>query len=512
MDVQMVSSNGSLLLGEHQQPLRHALNLARSYREDRVKGTAVHTARQVARCILDSVSDAVLILDRTKKVLNVNSAFCGLFGVQREQAVGHLVGEVEALRGAAKWFGTDPLPDVREHVMNGDVEGKPPRHLQVRASTYEDETGQCVGTVWVLRDVTAERHAEQSRQAFLAIVSHELRGPLSALRGFSEILLDRSLPDEKRQRFLRYINAQSIMLANIVSDLLDLSQLEVAGLTGLTFNRCSVEAICRAEAESAQRLTTIHDVDVSGLQHIPDIMGDERRVAQIVRNLLTNAVRFSPAGGAIEVACEANSRWAVITVRDHGIGLTPEQAARVLDKFFHHDVSTTAALGVGLSIVRQLVRCHGGAMWVETEPGVGTTARVALPLAEAQPLVLVVGSVYPSVSALAQEFAKAGWHVIQANAAEQGLIAARDELPSVTVLALPVGEQDRIAGKLFAEQCTADLLVLSLVDSGDALDVQRVGGGGRIETVKRETTPKDLVDRAIFLRQSRRTAVGLPLG
>lgn len=460
--------------------------------------------------ILLSVTDGLIVTDLHRRIVLANPAAQCIFSISSDAegpttldvAIGEeAANEVVPPTAAA----LHELPEVELEVMS---EGRKV-FLSARTATVYARNGDVLGYVTVFRDMTRSKELDAMKTEFVSTAAHELRTPLTTLCGFSEILLTRTVSETEQRRFLQYINKESVALASIVSDMLTISRLEMSGADVLRFTRCNLQQICAAEAEVAQRSTTAHHIDVTGLLPVPEVVGDEGRIGQIVRNVLSNAIKYSPKGGEIAVACEASSRWAIITVKDHGIGMTPEQVAHVFEKFYRADALTTAApgTGLGMSIVQQVVRHHGGAVWVESEPGVGTTVRVALPIAGVEPLALIVGQSYQSTEALAAAFSKDAWQAVVCETVEAGLATALQELPNVVVLALPMPEQQVMLRELSAEHRTGNLALLSLAEPADVVGIQRLWRGRRLEVVRRSATVEDIVRRASLLEGRRHSTV-----
>ncbi len=256
------------------------------------------------------------------------------------------------------------------------------RIMRARTSVIYDKTGRQTGIVTIIYDVTHEREMDRLKTEFISIAAHELRTPLTSIQGFSEILLTRSdLKEEEKKQFLSYINKQSKHLANIINTLLDISRIESG--KGLIFNkaRCNineiiVETVCYFKAFSQK-----HQFELKLPEEPVELMVDKERMRQVLENIISNAIKYSPEGGIIEVNGQLLEDHYQVSVKDQGIGIPPEHIEKIFDKFYRVDTSNTSVSGIGLgmSIVKDIVEAHGGRIWVESELGKGTTVIFTIP-------------------------------------------------------------------------------------------------------------------------------------
>jgi signal transduction histidine kinase len=222
---------------------------------------------------------------------------------------------------------------------------------------------------------------DRLKSEFVGIVAHDFRRPLMAIRGFAELVLEEpELSTESRQEFMRTVISETEHLALLANDTLLITQIETGQFS---FNFTEVDLgpfILDAVPLGLSEHSVLMDVP----QGFPKIWADPERLHQVLTNLVTNAVKYSPAGGSITVRCrERGSQHIVIEVTDHGLGIPPEQIGRLFQKFQrvrseeHYKISGT---GLGLYICRLIVEGHGGQLWVESEFGKGSTFGMALPL------------------------------------------------------------------------------------------------------------------------------------
>ena len=230
------------------------------------------------------------------------------------------------------------------------------------------------------RDITPEADVSLMKSEFLSTAAHELRTPMTSIYGFTELLLTRSLDPDTTRDLLDTIYRQAGRLITLLGDLLDLSRIEARDRQDFDFRTQPLAPLVR----SAARAFTL-PVDVPRLHlHVPeDLHGhvDADKFQQALGNLLSNAFKYSPQGGAVHVQVSAAPQGGVtVQVRDQGLGLTPEQSARVFERFYRADTSGhIPGTGLGLSLVQEIMRCHGGEVALTSETGQGTTVTLHFP-------------------------------------------------------------------------------------------------------------------------------------
>ena len=218
---------------------------------------------------------------------------------------------------------------------------------------------------------------------FVADASHELRTPLTSIRGFSELYRQGAVRDENEiARLMRRIEDEALRMGMLVDDLLLLARLDQE--RPIAFAPVDLVTVVGDVVHDAKAVAPQRAVDVAVDGDPPIVAGDDARLHQVVQNLVTNALRHTPADTPIEVRLTSEARQAVVEVVDHGGGLSPEIRERVFERFYRVESSRTrdaGGAGLGLSIVAALVSAHGGSVSVQDTPGGGATFRVVLPLA-----------------------------------------------------------------------------------------------------------------------------------
>jgi PAS domain S-box-containing protein len=256
-----------------------------------------------------------------------------------------------------------------------DVEGKE-LWLSVVAVALGDET------VYAFRDATHDRRLEDLRSQFVATISHELRTPLASLHGAAMTLREHDLPAQMQDDLLEMIAEQSNRLASLVEEILVAGQLD-SGSLSVVADTFDPEELVRSVVTAARsRVGEETTIDVSIPPVLPKVHGDGERTRQVLLNLLDNAIKYSPAGGRIEVGLATVDDQLRFSVRDEGLGIPVGEQERIFDKFYRLDPDQRRGIGgtgLGLYICRELVRSMHGRIWVESDRGNGTTFAFELP-------------------------------------------------------------------------------------------------------------------------------------
>jgi len=343
--------------------------------------------RNEREAVLSSMVEGVLAVDLDERIIAVNAAAAGLIDVEPAAAEGRTIQEV--LRN----------PDLQRVVAqtlsgHGRVEadivmrvGSEDRYLQANGTLLRagDDDESPVGAVVVLNDVTRLKRLEAVRRDFVANVSHELKTPVTSIKGFAETLEDGALDDpDTARRFVRIIAGQADRLNSIIGDLLALSTLEQREneprLSLEEADVCDVVHIAVQVCEPKAQARGIA-IDVSCASCVLAAVNPPL-LEQAVVNLVDNAVKYSPAGSAIEVALVEAADEIVISVNDHGPGVPREHLPRLFERFYRVDKARSRDLGgtgLGLAIVKHIAQAHGGHVSVDSRVGEGSTFRIHLP-------------------------------------------------------------------------------------------------------------------------------------
>ena len=269
-------------------------------------------------------------------------------------------------------------------VLENDIEVSG-RHISACFAPFKTEGQKLSGVIVVLHDITKQQKLELARREFVANVSHELRTPLATIKSYTETLID-SAPageEEYRKSFLETINQEADRMTRIVSDLLTLSKLnspETMQKTSFALDRLVAEVV-RKQTHAIREMD--HEVHLHIDDGMPPFYGDSGRMEQVVTNLLTNAIKYTPAGGKIDVYCGSKLTYAYIIVKDNGIGIPKEDLPRIFERFYRVDKARSrqkGGTGLGLAIAKEIVEAHGGKIALESELGKGTEITITMPL------------------------------------------------------------------------------------------------------------------------------------
>lgn len=240
-----------------------------------------------------------------------------------------------------------------------------------------------------VRDVTAEVEVDRMKSEFLAHAAHELRTPMASIFGFSELLISQEFDEATRKELLATIHKQTAWLVKIINELLDLARIEARRGKDFKFEAVRLAPLAASAIEALNADVTRWPIEIAISADLPPVRADEAKLCQALLNVIGNAVKYSPAGGAIEIRglISPSGRQAGFSVTDHGIGLTAAQAARVGERFYRADDSgKIPGTGLGMAIVKEIVELHGGSFEIESALGHGTTVILWLPTVVAQQL------------------------------------------------------------------------------------------------------------------------------
>ncbi|HZB34544.1 MAG TPA: ATP-binding protein [Gaiellaceae bacterium] len=388
---------------------------------------AEETVVQLA-AIVESSHDAIAGMGTSGEILSWNAGAERLFGYTAEEMIGR---PVAALVPAERQHELTTVArrlkageGVEEHQSRGLRKDGTEVDVSLTVSPIRDSLRRVTGAAVIARDITQTRRqqsqlqnllakervaradAEDAQQAlseqnerlreldrlkdeFISLVSHELRTPLTSIRGYLELLLDGGAGElsDDQSRFLAVVDRNSKRLMHLVGDLLFLAQVE-AGKLALELGEVELDDIVAESVEAAKPIADEKGIELrASLASIPKMVGDRGRLAQVLDNLVSNALKFTTEGGTVDVRVSAQNGDALIEVVDTGIGIAPPEQALLFDRFFRSSEATQRAIpgtGLGLTIVKAIVVRHGGGIDVESSEGRGTTMRIRLPIREPQ--------------------------------------------------------------------------------------------------------------------------------
>lgn len=345
------------------------------------------------QAMLTSIADGVVVNNTEGETIMVNPAAERILDTPEDQLTGR---DFDELFSVFKEPGEMEAVDTMENLLSKRGQDISKAHKMVlemdqrvinaTLSPVQTQEGDFLGVVTILRDVTKEVEADRAKSQFISTVSHELRTPMTAIKGYTDLLHAGSVGSitDEQKRFLGIIRSNTNRLTALINDLLDISRVETGRvrfepeLMQIGDVIADVVTALAGQAESKDQTLT-YEVD-GGL---PEIMGDWDRLNQVLTNLIGNAIHYTPEGGSVEVQAYPVENAVRVDVRDTGIGIASEDLARIFERFYRADhpiVQEARGTGLGLSIVKMFVEMHGGRVWVESEPGEGSTFTFILPL------------------------------------------------------------------------------------------------------------------------------------
>ncbi|MFO0954088.1 MAG: ATP-binding protein [Isosphaeraceae bacterium] len=363
-----------------------AFNASASSLEARV--ARLQQDREQLSAVLSGMAEGVIAIDARRRLLFANASADRLFGLhpgsvgwlvpelirspQVQEAVEATLAGPDPYRGEITLIGREPMFRSQSRVLSVHgtrLAGSPPG-----------------GAVLVFHDVTELRRLERMRQDFVANVSHELKTPLASIKAYTETLLDWALHDENvNLKFLHRIEEQAERLNLLIMDLLSLARLE-SGQEPFEHSPLvlapAVSACVEAHRDRAEAKRQSLTLDLGALDDATLVLADEEAVRQILDNLISNALKYTPEQGSVEVRCTATDSYVEIEVADTGLGIPREDLPRVFERFYRVDKARSRELGgtgLGLSIVKHLVQSLGGQVTVDSRLGVGSRFTVQIP-------------------------------------------------------------------------------------------------------------------------------------
>ncbi len=336
------------------------------------------------KAILSSMVEGVIVIGKDERVILMNSPVYTMLDLRSRDIIGKPYWEVirnEEINSLLKEAMAEKKSLRREITIISLQESQ----FSMQVSCIISDSGNLSAVVAVFHDITEMKKLARLRSEFVANVSHELKTPLTSIKGFVETLKDGALKDkEKAQKFLDIIQRHTHRLENLVNDILSLSSIETREIT-LNLEKTSLNSIiepvihlCKDQIESRQ-----HKIIVNIPEGLPSVFIDPPKMEQVFLNLLDNAIKFTPPGGIITIKAVKENEYIRINVQDSGIGIGSEHLDRIFERFYRVDKGRSRDLGgtgLGLAIVKHLVQVHKGKVSVESELQKGSLFSVFLPI------------------------------------------------------------------------------------------------------------------------------------
>ncbi|HZR41507.1 MAG TPA: ATP-binding protein [Ktedonobacteraceae bacterium] len=355
--------------------------------------TQLHTAREYADAIVETIREPLLVLDADLRVQGANPAFYQFFQVEPAQTEHRLLFELEDRQWDIPALRTllEELLPTNHSFTDYIMEYTFPRVGRKTMLLNAHRIDHVPLILLAMEDITALTQAAREKQQmlaqreeFMAIASHELKTPATSLKGYTQLLHKRfaKAGDEHSATLLAKMERQLDKLVTLISELLDVTKIE-AGQFAWHNEPFDLDALVRDIVEEVGSTTERHQIRIEGALPTP-VFGDREHIGQVLINLLSNAIKYSPQATAILVKLTSDTETATVGVQDFGIGIAPEKHEQVFERFFRVSdpaSKTFPGLGLGLFISAQIVKRHGGRMWVESREGIGSTFFFTVPLA-----------------------------------------------------------------------------------------------------------------------------------
>jgi len=405
----------------------------------------VDQERERLLTVLESAGEGIAITDADGALEYANPAWERLTGQEVGQAIERQLRIVDE-ESFPDLFASRRSTSRYQHVWRRELAGRRPDGtgytVDLTVTPIFTEAGdarQLTGLVAVYRDVTEYKELDRIKSEFMSTAAHELRGPLTSIMGFSELLLSRQgLSEDERGRFLHYINKHARHLKELIDDLLDISRIESGASFTLDLENIDIHLLLEQEVRIWQEANPGHTYELQAAGAGAVVRADVKRIQQVVRNLLSNATKYSPAGTRVTVGLTPVGKYMEMSVSDQGIGMTPAELSRLFEKFWRANASSTAdgGTGLGLVIVKYIVEHHGGQVWVESQPGKGTLVHFTLLRAEHPTTVLIVED-EDSVREIEERILiSGGLATLTASDGQQAIDAALAQRPDLVLLDL----------------------------------------------------------------------------
>jgi PAS domain S-box-containing protein len=349
-------------IAEREMQLRHANRL-------------LEEAARKEKALINNSLDTICSIDAEGKFVDVSPACLRLWGYEVEELIGRRYIDLVVPEDVERTLAT-----ASEMIAGKAVSGFENR--------YRRKDGTVVDLMWsamwsepeqltfcVARDITERKEVERLKNEFISTVNHELRTPLTSLRGFTELLLKKKITPEKQQHYLTIIFNETQRLTNLINDFLDIQRIE-SGSQTYYFEPIDISPLLHEVIFLFAPNHRQHEFDVDVPDSLPLVWADADRIRQVLFNLVSNAVKYSPDPGKIQVSVGEQETTIKVSVADQGIGIPSAAMSKLFTKFYRADNAATRKIGgtgLGLSLVKAIVEAHHGTIEVDSEPGRGST-------------------------------------------------------------------------------------------------------------------------------------------
>jgi two-component system phosphate regulon sensor histidine kinase PhoR len=363
--------------------LADAMNVMAQQLEDRIQ--TVISQRNEYEAVLSSMVEGVIAVDQDETILSINQSALDMLKITSAEAKGRTIQEVVRNRQFLD-FVIDSLAGKTLEEKDVEIQGPERRIINIRSMALRNAAMQNMGSLVVLDDVTKIRHLENIRRDFVANVSHEIKTPLTAIKGFVETLQQSMDQDQaEHQKFLGIIDKHVNRLNSIIEDLLALARIEQIGeKTTVALEKRRLKSLVENAINVVQHRADVkHITFKTRVAEDPHIMVDSTLFEQALVNLLDNAVAYSPEHEQVTISASKSGEAFVVSITDQGIGISKQHQPRLFERFYRVDKARSrkhGGTGLGLAIVKHIAQAHNGSVTVESQPGKGSVFNIQLPV------------------------------------------------------------------------------------------------------------------------------------
>jgi PAS domain S-box-containing protein len=352
--------------------------------------TQVSREKQRMDALLDSAADGILILGADHTIERCNPALARMLGRPLDDIRGRTHEEIihwirkDGLALEQAEAGGWPLTPNATLYVEGDLErgDEMPLPVGITYAPLVNPEGNLVNIIATVRDITRFREAEELKSTFISVISHELKTPVALIKGYVSTLRREDATWDRKvvKDSLEVIEEEADRLTQLIENLLDASRLQAGGLA-INMTDVSLKTIAEHIVERFRNQSSQHSLLVGFPADFPVVLADEERISQVISNLVSNAIKYSPEGGEIRISGQVRPDQVIVCVSDQGPGIAPDDIPHVFDRFYRSSAATrtTKGAGLGLYLARAVIEAHSGRIWVDPRPGYGARVCFSLP-------------------------------------------------------------------------------------------------------------------------------------
>jgi PAS domain S-box-containing protein len=352
--------------------------------------TQVSREKQRMDALLDSAADGILILGADHTIERCNPALARMLGRPLDDIRGRTHEEIihwirkDGLALEQAEAGGWPLTPNATLYVEGDLErgDEMPLPVGITYAPLVKPEGNLVNIIATVRDITRFREAEELKSTFISVISHELKTPVALIKGYVSTLRREDATWDRKvvKDSLEVIEEEADRLTQLIENLLDASRLQAGGLA-INMTDVSLKTIAEHIVERFRNQSSQHSLLVGFPADFPVVLADEERISQVISNLVSNAIKYSPEGGEIRISGQVRPDQVIVCVSDQGPGIAPDDIPHVFDRFYRSSAATrtTKGAGLGLYLARAVIEAHSGRIWVDPRPGYGARVCFSLP-------------------------------------------------------------------------------------------------------------------------------------